>query len=158
MTEVDNFCRYVSLPCRTERGLLEESTHIFDAYIYHPFLKLLGSEAIDVEMEDIINELYDTLMSLLHFYTEWMTGLVDLKGKLMQPVLERIRKSPEVVQEIAEAELVQAMAKASIGSSEAPGMQPADERTIQELNLSTSRQKVRFLRRVRSRYRREHTV
>ncbi|KAJ9603103.1 hypothetical protein H2200_012398 [Cladophialophora chaetospira] len=131
--------QYTVLPCRTEKSMLEELTHIFDAYVYHSFLELLALGQVDAEIEDAINGLYDVLMTLLHNYNRWMTAMQDLKQNHMQPYMKKIRKSPEIRRDIAEAEFVKMMAKASIGSPEAPGMQPADERTIQELNLSTSR-------------------
>lgn len=82
----------------------------------------------------------------------------DLKRKHLQPLLTQIRESTEIRREIAADEFVKAMAKASIGRPEAPGIQPADERTIQELNVSTSRRYAPIPRSPRSRYRREHTV
>ena len=126
--------------------------------MYNPFLELLSLDEVDVELEGAIHEVYDILMTLLHKYTLWMRGMKNLKEYYMQPLLKRIKNSPENRRDLAEDEFVKAMAKASIGSLEGPGMQPADERTIQELNLSTSRRHAPIPRRVRSRYRREHTV
>jgi hypothetical protein len=105
-----------------------------------------------------MNSLYDVLMTLLHKYNIWMKGMNDLRENHMQPVMRRIRESSETLRDIAEAEFVKAMAEAWIGRPEAPGMQPADERTIQELKLSTGRRRAPIPRRARSRYRREHTV
>ena len=138
--------------------ILEELAHIFDAYVYSAFLELLVMEEVDTESEDAINGLYNVLMTLLHNYNKWITGMKGLKENHMQPFMRKIQTCPEILREIAEAEFVKMMAKASIGSPEAPGMQPADERTIQELNLSTSRRYAPIPRRARSRYRREHTV
>ncbi|KIW62292.1 hypothetical protein PV04_10476 [Phialophora macrospora] len=149
---------YISLPCRTEQNILGKLTHIFDAYVYNSFLELLALEKVDIDVQDAMNGLYDVLMALLHNYNIWMRGMKDLRENHMQPVMRRIRACPEILRDIAEAEFVKAMAEASIGRPEAPGMQPADERTIQELNLSTSRRRAPIPHRVRSRYRREHTV
>ncbi|OCT48050.1 hypothetical protein CLCR_04214 [Cladophialophora carrionii] len=150
--------QYVSLPCRTEKTFLEELTHVFDAYVYNSFLELLTLEKVDTDVQDAMNRLYDVLMSLLHNYNIWMKEMRDLRENHMHPIMRRIRACPEILRDIAEAESVKAVAEASIGSPEAPGMQPADERTIQELNLSTSRRRAPIPRRMRSRYRREHTV
>ena len=138
--------------------MLEELLHVFDAYVYHPFLELSTLNEIDSEIEAGLNELYDTLMGLFHNYNLWMRAMEDLKDNHVHLILRRIRRSPEVLREIAEAGFAKAMATASIGRPEGPGMQPADERTVQELNLSTSRRLAPIPRRVRSRYRREHTV
>ena len=158
MNDADCLSRYISLPCRAEKDLLEEITHLFDAYVYNCFLELCSLGEIDGEIEDAINVAYDILMTLLRNYSMWMEGMKNLKENHLQPLLRRIKVSPETLRGIAEAEFVKAMAKASIESSEAPGMQPADERTIQELNLSTRSRHGLLPRRATSRYRREHTV
>ncbi len=138
--------------------MLEELTHIFDAYVYNPYLELLALEEVEGDIQDAINETYDGLMTLLHNYNMWTKGMKDVKENHVQPLMRRMRQTPEVMREIAESEFDKIMAQASIGSPEGPGMQPADERTIQELNLSTSRRYAPIPRRARSRYRREHTV
>ncbi|KAK5189872.1 hypothetical protein LTR99_004145 [Exophiala xenobiotica] len=149
---------YTALPCRTEQKLLEELAHLFDAYVYHPFLELLAVEDVDRATEDRINELYDAVMSLLANYKIWCRGMIDIKETYMVPTRLAIRNSPKVMQEIMETEASKAAARAAIGTPEAPGMQPADERLIQELNLSISRRQWTIPPRNRRRYRREHTV
>ncbi|EXJ69621.1 uncharacterized protein A1O5_07657 [Cladophialophora psammophila CBS 110553] len=149
---------YTALPCRTEKMILEDLTHVFDSYVYHPFLQLLGIEDVDIDVQDAVNSLYDVLMSLLHNYALWMNGMRDIQVNHMRPLMRRIRTSPRILEEIVEAEHLGETVKASIGSPEAPGMQAADERVIQELGLSTSRRRAAIPARVRQRYRREHTV
>jgi hypothetical protein len=105
-----------------------------------------------------IDQVYDILMTLLHTYNMWLKGMKMLKEQHMLPLLSRINSSLEVRQQIRTSESAIELAKAQSGSPEAPGMSPADERTTQELNLSTSRRCAPMPRRVRSRYRREHTV
>ncbi|KIX96340.1 uncharacterized protein Z520_08118 [Fonsecaea multimorphosa CBS 102226] len=149
---------YAALPCRTEQTMLEELAHVFDAYVYHPFLRLLGIEDVDIDVQEAINSLYDVLMTLLHDYAMWMSAMKDIAVNHMQPLMRTIRKCPQALEEIFKAESLGETVKASIGDSEAPGMQPADERVIRELNLSTSRRRPPIPPRSRQRYRREHTV
>lgn len=150
--------RHLALPSHHEKVLLEQLAHTFDAYVYSPFLVLLGLEELDVEIEDNINELYDTMMTLLHNYNVWMRDMRKLKENYTQPLIRKIRKSPEILLDIAEAENIKKITIASIGSPDIPGVQPADDRLIQELNLTTSRRRHPVPRRARSRFRREHTV
>ncbi|KIW22327.1 uncharacterized protein PV07_12224 [Cladophialophora immunda] len=149
---------YAALPCRTEQTMLEDLTHIFDCYVYHPFLQLLGMEDVDSDVQEAVNGLYDTLMTLLHLYARWMNTMKDIRVDHMRPLMRRIRRSPQVLEEIFEAEHLGEIVKASMGDSEAPGMQPADERVIQELNLSIGRRRAAIPPRAGRRYRREHTV
>ncbi|KIW74359.1 hypothetical protein Z517_12299 [Fonsecaea pedrosoi CBS 271.37] len=149
---------YTALPCRTEQTMLEDLTHVFDSYVYHPFLQLLGIERVDIDVQVAVNGLYDVLMTLLHHYAVWMNEMKDITVNYMRPLMRRIRRSPQILGTISEAEELGEAVKASIGDSEAPGMQPHNERVIQELNLSVSRRRRVVPPRVRQRYRREHTV
>lgn len=153
-----SFFRHLAIPSRQEKDMLEHLTHIVDGYVYSPFLVLLSLEEVDVKIEDTINELYDTLMTLLHNYNVWMRKMREVKENYTQPLIRKIRKSPEILLEIAGAESIKKIAVDSIGSPDIPGTQPADERLIQELNLTTSRRRHPVPRRARSRFRREHTV
>lgn len=144
-------------PCRAEKKIIEELTHLFDALVYHPFLRLLNVQNVQLQIQDRINEVYDALMSLLHSYSLWWSGMKDIKQKYMLPTLRRIQNSPETLLEIREFEEYKEAAKAAIGRPDAPGMRPADERVIRELNLATSR-KPTIPTKSRDRYRREHTV
>src|ERR1700742_866686 len=98
---------------------------MFDAYVYSSFLALLALGEVDGGIQDAMSRVYDVLMTLLHSYNLWMSGMKSLRESHMQPLMRRIRKSPETLREIAEAEFVKAMAQASIRSPGAPGIQPA---------------------------------
>jgi hypothetical protein len=58
--------RYITLPCQTEKGILEELTYIFDACVYNYFLELLSLREAGTDILNAINNLYDELMNLLH--------------------------------------------------------------------------------------------
>lgn len=137
--------------------ILEDLTHIFDSYVYHPFLQLLRRADIDVEIQDQLNQLYDALMTLLHNYNLWWEGMGTIRKHYMLPLMRRILDSPETLRENAEFEQVIEAAKTKIGSVEEPGIPTADERTILELNSSASRRHMAVPPRARNRYQREHT-
>jgi hypothetical protein len=88
--------RYITLPCQTEKGVLEELTHISDTYVYNHFLELLSLGEAGIDIQDAINRLYDELIKLLHNCSRRMRGMKDLKRKHLQPLLTQIRESPEI--------------------------------------------------------------
>jgi hypothetical protein len=145
------------MPCPTERKMLEHLTQLFDAYVYNNFLELLRQGEVPVVVEVALNELYSIMMTLLHSYNVWVQGMLDIRQNYMKPLMDRIKNSPAILREIIALENAQEATKAAIGRPEGPGMQLADAHTIKELNLSSSRRPL-LPPRLKSRYRREHTV
>lgn len=102
--------------------------------------------------------LYDAIMTLINNYNLWWKGMKDIRQNHMLPLMRRIRTSPDTIRKIAEMEHLTTAARAMIASSEAPGMQPADEGIVEELNRSADRRRMAIPPRTKQRYRRQHTV
>ncbi|OAP54153.1 hypothetical protein AYL99_11688 [Fonsecaea erecta] len=143
---------YTTSPCRTEKTTLEDLVHLFNSCVYRAFLQLLGTQNIDIDVQGAINGLYDLLMTLLHDYNRWMRGMDDIEESYMRPLMDRIRSSPEVLEEIWREESLRERVMASIRNSEAPAMQPADKRVVQDHNLSISRRRPPIPPRNKQRY------
>jgi hypothetical protein len=145
------------MPCPTERKMLEHLTQLFDAYVYNNFLELLHQGEVPVAVEVGLNNLYNIMMTLLHSYNVWVQGMLDIRQNYMKPLMNRIKDSPAILREIVEQESSQEAVKAAIGRPEEPDAPPVDKRTIKELNLISSRRPL-LPPKLKSRYRREHTV
>ncbi|EXJ81723.1 hypothetical protein A1O1_07788 [Capronia coronata CBS 617.96] len=128
---------YTALPSGTERKALVHLARIFDAYVYHPFLQLLGFDSVDADVQNRTNELYDNIMKLLQSYGQWWKGMKSIRYDYMLPLMRRIRSSPEILREIKEFEKAKEAARAVIGNVDAPGMQPVDRSVLRQLNAKS---------------------
>ena len=71
---------------------------------------------MDLDIQDVINELYDMLMTLLHNYNLWWNGMRSIRYIHMLPILRRIQRSPEALQDIQDFEERRQAAKAVLGA------------------------------------------
>lgn len=117
------FASYTSPPSGTERKAFIYLTHLFDAYVYHPFLQLLDIYNVDLDIQNRINELYDAVMKNLYNYGQWWKGMKSIRHDYMLPLMRRIRGSQEILHGIKDFEKVKEAAKAVICNPEAPRMQ-----------------------------------
>lgn len=148
--------RHTTLPCRTERRLLEHMTHIFNAYVYHPFLQSQQLKKWNTAVEDVVNGLYDDFMTLLHVYNMWCNAMKDIRQNHMLPILRRIQKSPDTIHEIKISEQSQDALKDVMRKKNAPGTQDIDAKTIHLLEQTGSHRQIPA--RAKETYRREHTI
>lgn len=114
--------------------------------------------AVDAKLAEIVNDMYDKLMTWRHSYKLWCRCMQDLKLNYMQPLIPEFKKSKEAQDEYAEFQLRISKARASLARS-AEEMTAMTDDMVQKLNLSARRPgQDSSLRRNKTRYKREHTL
>ncbi|KAL2434723.1 hypothetical protein ABEF95_003956 [Exophiala dermatitidis] len=140
---------YTALPSASELKLSVHLAHLFDAYVYHPFIRLPDLSGIDLDIQARINDLYDGIMTLPHGYRRWCNAMKDIRHTYMLPLLRQMRESPVILQEIKDFEQAKSAALAVVGDPGAPGMRVIDETVIRYLEATAS-QRRRTVRPMRS--------
>lgn len=84
--------------------MIRELAFLFNEHVYIPFLQSLEQNRFQVDVEDGINETYDTMLRLLRGYKQWCREMKDIRKHHMLPVLRAILDSPALVQDIVDFE------------------------------------------------------
>ena len=146
------------MPSRHELALLESVVRLFDARVYHEFLEVSDLDVVDRETAKLLNELYDKLMTWLHYYKGWCGGMKELKDIYVQPLIKQFSQSDEAQEEFNNFQ-------ERINSARAVLNKPADDtveltaKMVRNLNLSARKPGPETeLKRSRTKYKREHTL
>ena len=124
--------------------------------MYDPFLQLLAVQDINDALQNMMNELYNVLMSLLSKYTLWWNGMKDLTKGYMLPTLQAMRHGPEVLQQVTSMEESISAARAAVRKPQAPDMHISENQAVEALGLAGTQWAIPP--RSKRRYRREHTL
>ena len=155
--------RHLSCPCQTEHKLLTQLLEVFDAYVYNTYLqlKIKDIRPLDFHFETLVNNVYDTLMTLLSTYQKWWRSMEAFKADYMTPIMRRIQGSPWIQREIEQMESTIEAARQRLSSDEgnAPGLvlhgdQVKAATQVAERRAKSSASKIS----AKTRFKREHTI
>jgi hypothetical protein len=159
MLLTNNNYRNISLPSRSEANLLEALVVLYDAYVYNPFLRLYTVDHFDKQTFNMINDIYDKLMTWLQDYKRWCQGMIQLRSQYMKPWIDQLSRSEGAKEELADFRLRIGKAKAALARPVMTGMDSTGERLVNNLNLSARRPGPEIsLKRSKTRYKMEHTL
>lgn len=140
-------------------GLIESLVFLYDMYVYKPFLQLPTASRYDKDTASIINDVYDRLMTWLQSYKQWTKGMVYLRVKYMQPLIQKLLDSDIAKEEMADLETRLTKARFAAGNTQSVDMVLEGERLVSSLNLSARRPGPgTSIKQSRTRYKREHTL
>ena len=112
------------MPSIDEYNLFRHLLFIFDSYLYNPALVARRNSRYGPEMQLLLDNIYETIMTLLADYKSWIQVVEDLSEKHMKPIMQRLLASEEAMQEVREIHDLQERARAAVDDPRGPGRQP----------------------------------
>ena len=158
-TTYTNPLRHAAKPSKTELTILRSLSHVFDAYVHHPFILLARRCEIDAEVVQYVAKLYHAVMTLSEVYYTWCRAMKDLKDVYMEPLMARMLDSAVAKQEMKEWNETQDAARRVLSDPGLPGLAKMVNPKVVETLKKTAAKRTAFLSsKLKSRYRRIATV
>lgn len=157
-SKADHIFRHTSIPSKREFDVLRSLVFLYDAYVYHQFMKDYLHNPFDKATTDMLNSLYFALMEWWHQYRMWCRSMTNLQTQYLQPLIEQASRSEIAMTELAEIKTNVAIGQTALILSSVNDPKEK-EQLMKNLNLSARRPAAETVaRRSRTRYRREHTL
>lgn len=147
------------MPSKSELNLLRSLVFLYEVHTYNAFLPFDESSAVEEEVAELLDDIYNELMSWLDRYRQWTQGMQELGNDYMKPLISQLVRTPEAQDEFHDFRERVAKAKTTL-------TKPVDDKVsltdkvVQTLNLSARKANgtgPSSLKRSKTRYKREHT-
>lgn len=153
--------RNTSLPSKTEARILESLVHLYDAYVYNPFLRHQLGRNLSSRTSELLNNIYHHLMDWLAQYQRWCRDMSDLRKRYMKPLLDCMATSPIAQEDLRDLQERLSQARSVLTKPIRMSDEITDKTIVKVLNLSARRvgnEHGIALKRTKTRYKREHTI
>lgn len=90
------------MPSPPVLSLCVQLSHIYDTAINHPMLAVFRLRGPDEELVEVLDSLYDAVMTLPTRYREWMRAMKRVGDDFTKPTMHRILASEHVMATILE--------------------------------------------------------